>query len=297
MKHINISTYQQLIKTILASTLLFFAVSCDKIEPSEDGTYTVYSGAVGEWEDSEPVADHTHRVWIEKYTGPRCNNCPTADGVIHDILNQASYRDKVVATAIHATAVFGYPIGDSPDLRTDEGEAWCTNFFGNTASFPTVLLNRQKNGSTLNTVNPTSPFTSDIDAIIGEATTVAIAVESHFDSQAGKISITSSIELLDNLDDDITLTVLFIEDSIIATQKMPDGTENAAYVHNHVLRGLVTDKWGFDIDCDKTRGTARKVTLRADLPEGAKQENCQVVAFVSDKSSRTIYNVATCPIL
>ena len=281
---------------ILASSLLLLFASCDKIEPSEDGTYTVYSGAVGEWEDSDPVADHTHRVWIEKYTGPRCNNCPTADGVIHDILNQATYRDKVVATAIHATAVFGTPIGNSPDLRTEEGEAWCTNFFGTTASFPAVLLNRQKNGSTLNTINPTSPFTSDIDAITSEAAAVAMNVSSYFDDQAGKVSITTSVELLEDVADDMTLTVLFIEDSVVAAQKMPDGTENAEYVHNHVLRGLVTDKWGFDIDCDKTRGTARKVTLRADLPEGVKQEHCQVVAFVSDKSSRTIYNVATCPI-
>lgn len=283
------------IQAILGVALLFCFAACDKIEPSEDGTYTVYSGAVGEWEDSDPVADHTHRVWIEKYTGPRCNNCPTADGVIHDICEQ--YAGKVIATAIHATQVFGTPIGSSLDLRTDEGEAWCTNFFGTSAAFPSVLLNRQKSGTTYTIINPTSPFTSDIDAIANEEAAVAMNVSSYFDSQAGKISITTSVELLEDIADDMTLTVLFIEDSIVATQKMPNGTENANYIHNHVLRGLVTDKWGFDIDCDKKRGTARKVTLRAELPEGVNIDNCQVVAFVSDKSSRTIYNVTTCPIL
>ena len=281
---------------ILVSSLLFFFASRDKIEPSEDGTYTVYSGAVGEWEDCSALSDHTHRVWIEKYTGPRCTNCPDADAVIHDIISQSQYSDKVVATAIHASAVFGYPIGESPDLRTDEGEAWSQFFFGNAVSYPSVLLNRQKNGSTYNIISPTAPFTTDIDNILGTPANVAVSVEAHFDSQASKISITSSVELLNNISDDLTLTVLFIEDSLVATQRMGDGTENPNYVHNHVLRGLVTDKWGFDVDCDRTAGTARKVTLRADLPEGVRQEKCQVVAFISDKSTRTIYNVATCPI-
>lgn len=284
---------------ILVSSLLFFFASCDKIEPSEDGTYTVYSGAVGEWEDCSALSDHTHRVWIEKYTGPRCTNCPDADAVIHDIISQSQYSDKVVATAIHASAVFGYPIGNSPDLRTDEGEAWSQFFFGNAVSYPSVLLNRHKNGSTYNIISPTAPFTTDIDNILGTPADVAVSVEAHFDSQASKISITSSVELLNNISDDLTLTVLFIEDSLVATQRMGDGTENPNYVHNHVLRGLVTDKWGFDVDCDRTAGTARKVTLRADLPdrpEGVRQDKCQVVAFISDKSTRTIYNVATCPI-
>lgn len=286
---------------ILVSTLLFIAVACDKIEPSEDGTYTVYSGAVGEWEDCSALADHTHRVWIEKYTGPRCTNCPDADAVIHDIISQSQYSDKVIATAIHASAVFGSPIGSSPDLRTAEGEDWCSVFIGTSPSFPSVLLNRQRNGSTYNIISPTAPFTTDIDNILETPADVAVSVEAHFDSWASKISITSSIELLKDIDTTITLTltVLFIEDSLVATQRMGDGTENPNYVHNHVLRALVTDKWGFDVDCDWTAGTARKVTLQADLPdrpEGVRQDKCQVVAFISDKSTRTIYNVATCPI-
>ena len=296
----KLSTFNVQLSTFLIAALFVFA-GCDKIEPSEDGTYTVYSGAVGEWEDCEALADHTHRVWIEKYTGPRCTNCPTADEVIHDILEQSQYSGKVVATAIHATNVFGYPIGESPDLRIPEGEAWSEFFFGNAAAFPSVILNRQKNGSTYNVINPTAPFTSDIDAIIAEPAYVAMAVDAYFDEQAGKLSITSKVELLNDIvfsnpTDDLTLTVLIIEDSLIATQRMPSGGEDEAYVHNHVLRGLVTDKWGLDIDIEHLSGEARKVTLRADLPEGCRKENCQVVAFVSDKTSRIIYNVATCPI-
>ncbi len=285
------------IRAILALAIVFSTQSCDKIEPGEDGTYTVYSGSVGEWEDGEPVADHTQRVWIEKYTGPRCTNCPTADESIHDITAQPQYSNKVIATAIHATNIFGTPIGDSPNLRTEEGDAWCLNFLGSSAALPSALLNRQKDNNSIEVIQDFSALSGKVNAILTQSATVAIALSSHFDSQADKISITTNIELLDDVADDLTLTVLIIEDSIVATQRMPDGSENSAYIHNHVLRGMVTDKWGFDIDSPKTRGAARKVTLRASLPEGCIMEHCQTVAFVSDKSSRSIYNVAISPIL
>ena len=289
-------TFQRIYQALIVTAALTLAAGCDKIEPSDDGTYTVYAGAVGESEEGAALADHTHRVWIEKYTGPRCNNCPTADDVIHDILEQESYRDNVVATAIHATNVFGYPLDNSPDLRIEAGEDWCQFFFGGNAEFPQVLLNRQREGNGFNVISPISPFTSAIDEIVQSPSDVAIEVKAHFDSQSGSLTITPAIELLSDLPGAITLTVLFVEDSLVAGQRMPDGTTNPAYVHNHVLRGLVTDKWGADIDCGLTSGTTRKVTFKATLPQGCVMANCQVVAFVSDKSSRSIYNVASCPI-
>ena len=50
--------------------------SCDKIAPED---YIVYSGATGEWVDGNGVSDKTQRAFIEKYTGVRCPNCPSAD--------------------------------------------------------------------------------------------------------------------------------------------------------------------------------------------------------------------------
>lgn len=282
---------------ILVSSLLFFFASCDKIEPSEDGTYTSYSGAIGTWEDCPALSDHTQRVWIEKYTGPKCPNCPDADVAINNLAEQPAYQNKLVVTAIHATDAFGSPIfSTSPDLRTPDGESWSNTFFGSAASFPAALLNRQQNGNTLDITQDFSALSGKVDAILSQEASVAIDVNSNYDNQAGKVKITASVELLSEISDDITLTVLLIEDSLVAAQKMPDYTIDTNHVHNHVLRGLITDKWGIDIDIQKSLGSARKVTLFTPLQDNCILNNCHIVAFVSDKSSRTIYNVAACRI-
>lgn len=269
-------------------------VSCDKIEPSDDGTYTIYSGAIGQWEDAASLSDHSQRVWIEKYTGPRCPNCPDADVVINGILEQPQYKNVVIATGIHATAVFGTPYAGNPDFRTDEGETWYTSFLGSSTGLPAAMLNRQRIGSTFDVFTPTAAFNDRIDAILNNDAQVALAIESHFDNQANKVSTTATVEILSEINDDLTLTVLVMEDSLIAAQQMPSHAIDSNHVHNHILRGLITDKWGIDVDA--SHGSARKVTLRSDLPDGCLMQNCHIVAFVSDKSTRFIYNVAACHI-
>ena len=62
---------------VLASVFIF--VSCDKIEQEN---YLVFSGAAGEWYEGTGVSDHSQRAIIEKYTGVRCVNCPSADVAI-----------------------------------------------------------------------------------------------------------------------------------------------------------------------------------------------------------------------
>ena len=273
-------------KSILAmATAMLLFVGCDKIEPSEDGTFIEYAGAVGEWEDANPLSDQSQRVWIEKYTGVRCTNCPDADEVITSTLS--SYAGRVFATSIHDSVSFGDPVAGSRDLRTAVGTAWC-NYFASDGMKPTALLNRQV------TVTPTSPFTGDIDALLAESPKVAVAVASHWDDQAGKISVTTTVQQLSEVSDDLTLTLLVMEDSLIAAQKYPDHTDTN-YVHNHVLRSVITDKWGFDIT-GLSVGTAKKVTLRGDLPEGAVMSRCKIVALVSNKGDRKVLNCAECEV-
>ena len=90
-------------KIVLSLSIIIltaFAIqSCDKIEQNDDGTYTVYSGAVGEWINGNGVADKSQRALLEKYTGLRCNNCPKADTVIATAT--AQYNGLLIPVSIH----------------------------------------------------------------------------------------------------------------------------------------------------------------------------------------------------
>lgn len=272
----------------LAALLL---ASCDKIE---EDNYIVYAGAAGEWNDGNGVSDHAQRALIEKYTGVRCVNCPTADAAITDAL--AQYGSQLLAVAIHDSCLaFTRPIGDSPDLRTDDGDAWSKYFGIYNGSYPNGMVNRKPTATGYDLFTPTGGINDRVNAVIGNSATVAIACSAAKQEEA--INIDVNLEFLQSLTQELTLTLFIMEDGINATQRMPDGSENEEYIHNHVLRDVITDVWGADIDCKGAAGEKRFARfVYTEYKSEWQLENCHIVAFVSDKATREILNVAECEV-
>lgn len=275
--------------SIMSLAATFMLGSCDKIEADENGNYVTFAGATGEWVDGNGVSDHSQRVFLEKYTGVRCINCPVADGVINDA--KAKYGNQLIPVAIHDSGIFSRPYAGYPDLRTDDGDTW-SKFFG-ISEYPSSLLNRAESGKSAHIINPTNSMDGNIDALLAASPAVAIGISSQ--AMNNSLSITTNVEYLQNVSERLTLTLLLMEDSIVAKQSQPDGTTNEAYVHNHVLRDVITDVWGMDVDADGKQGTRRATTI---VFSGIKGDwnlsRCHVVAFVSYKDSRVVLNAAEC---
>ncbi len=261
--------------------------SCDKIEQDN---YIVFSGAAGEWFDGNGVSDHSQRAIIEKYTGVRCVNCPNADIAINDAV--AGYGDKLIAVAIHDSSVFTRPIGQTPCLSTPDGDAW-SHFFGVYAAgqYPTAIINRTLNGNAWDLFTPTSGINSRVDNIIGQAAQVALDVDAHNNNST--VDITVNLEFLQSVGSDLTLTLLLIEDGLVVTQRQPDGSDDENYVHNHVLRDVITDVWGADIECTGNSGEKRIAQFQyTPTSSDWKLSNCHIIAFVADKATKQILNAA-----
>ncbi len=277
--------------SLLCIALLTLA-SCDKIE---ENNYIIYSGAEGEWMDGTGVSDQSQRALIEKYTGVRCVNCPKADTAILNALQQ--YGDKLIAVSIHdSNMAFTRPIGDSPDLRTPDGHAW-SYYFGvlGLGQYPSAMVNRALSGGHFSLFTPTSGINDRVDAVINGSTQVAVAVTAQ--QQNGGITIDVNLEYVQQMSDELTLTLMLMEDGIVATQRQWNGADDENYVHNHVLRDVITDLWGADIDADGKTGTKRHAQFTYTQAQSDwNLDNCHVVAFVSKKSSREIVNVAECEV-
>ena len=97
--------------------------------------------------------------------------------------------------------------------------------------------------------------------------------------------------------EELSLTVLVIEDKIYTTQMKQGEGEIENYEQNHVLRDIITDAWGIDVDANGQQGTKRMVRLNFELRSDCVPENCHLVAFVSDKATRKIINAAQCDLL
>ena len=255
--------------------------ACDKIEPED---YTVYDGAVVTWAASDVEPAPTQRVYVEKYTGPRCSNCPKADetlGAIHD--------NNVVLVSINHPTGQGEPFSGQPDMRTDGGNAWDA-YFGINA-IPSAYINRdrttQYQGSMGNIV-------SAISQALAADPTVALAVSAQ--KSGTKVNINVNIQYLKEYRDKVTLTVAIVEDSLVYKQLLPDGSVDDEYSHNHMLRKVITGFWGRDVEASGTKDECLAGSLSFQPSADINLANSHIVAFISDKASRKVLNCASCKI-
>lgn len=272
---------------VFGFSFIFLLAACDKIEENE---YVVFAGAAGTWYDDSGNIDATQRAFLEKYTGCRCKNCPTADSVIHEALQH--YESRLVAVAVHPKGSnYTIPFSGEPDLGSEDGKTW--NDAHGFNSYPQALINR--NGDAF---VPITNFDSRIDAALAATPQVAVAVEcSNIDTDS--LTITAHLSFLTQVDADLNLTLLISEDGIATTQKMPDGSDSVNYIQNHVLRDVITDVWGTPVEKGSANGAAgsqrmARFTYRPD--EGWNIDHCHIVAFVSNRDTKEILNVAECRI-
>lgn len=269
--------------------LLFSA--CDKIAEDE---YVVFAGASGTWYDSEADIPSAQRAFVEKYTGVRCVNCPNADVVLHALGEK--YGEQLIVAAVHVPNNFGKPLHGEQDLRTEKGSTWFNAFFSASQNLPSALLNRATvDGNSLDIIDPQARFDDKIDAVLASSPLVGMTLSCEKDGNSYNAEV--HIKFEQTVADALTLTMLVVEDKIYTTQesRTADGiVEIENYEQNHVLRDVTTDAWGIDIVADGNQGTKRMIVLPVSLGEGWNPDNCHLIAFVSNKASREIINVAQC---
>lgn len=267
--------------------LMGLMASCDKIEPGENGDYTIFAGAAASWSEGTSIENPVQRAYVEKYTGPKCSNCPYADETLNAAHEQ--FGDNLVLVSINHPTGQGIPYAGYPDLRTDDGTAWDT-YFGINA-IPAAFINRNTETQYQGAM---SNITGDISNALQQQPAIALTVSA---VQSTKIEITVNMQFLEAYTDAVTLTLAIVEDSLKYKQLMPNGDKQEDYVHNHMLRDVITDVWGIDVDGSGATGECCKATLsyRPNV-EGMVLENCHIVAFVSDKATRRVLNSAQCTI-
>ncbi len=179
---------------------------------------------------------YTKKVLIEDFTGHTCPNCPGAAReleAIHDV-----YGDQIIGIALHVSTGFARPHTGSGkfeyDFRTEWGTQW-DNFFNiSSIGLPAGMINR------IGFDDNTHYKGKD-----EWAATVALELEKEPDFGITINSNNNTIEVntkvLNTIEGSYNLVVCLTESNIINWQK--DGTvEVENYIHNHVLRTVLTDE-------------------------------------------------------
>ena len=226
---------------------------------------------------TDPSAVVRSSLLIE-YSGWQCVNCPTAAEEAHRL--QELYGENLVVVVMHPESNPNTRHNNKPALNytCPEADSIYIMMGGtNTTPFPTGNVNMVK--------EPTKGYFNDYDqwaTLVSQAYAapkpMLLALEANGNADSHDVWMAVDMTNLDSKAVEATLQVWLTEDSVIGSQKKPEGTDKE-YAHNHLLRASITPVWGESIQLDAHM--TQQVVYEYTLPDKVVKENYNIVAIVS----------------
>lgn len=224
------------------------------------------------------------KVLFEQFTSEYCVACPSGGERIAEALAQG-YTDQCVRIAHHA----GY---GTDWLTIDESEDY-TWFYGDPMNLlaPAYALNRHynanntKSGYIIQNVGEPNEIAESIAFELLDPAFVTINIDTDVIDNVLHITVSGERhEVFGLLCETPRLTIMIKENQIEAISQYGafDG-----YIHDNVLRRVVTDTWGDVVAWDNNTYTVQYTTPIAD--EWV-MENVQVVAFIHAYDPKDLFN-------
>ena len=212
-----------------------------------------------------------------EYSGWQCVNCPTAAEEAHRL--KELYGENLVVVVMHPESNPNTRHNNKPalDYTCPEADSIYLMMGGtNTTPFPTGNVNMVKN-ATQGYFTDYDMWGTQVSQAYATPKPIRLSQEAYC-IDTNVIWMAVDITNMDSVAIDATLQVWLTEDSVIGSQKKPEGTDKN-YAHNHLMRASITPIWGelLPIEAKMTQQVVYEYTL----PEKVVMENCNVVAIVS----------------
>ena len=249
--------------------------------------------------------DFSRKVLIEQFTSQACGACPSGAQVIKNVI--AGNEDKVVWVSHHA----GYATDDFTIAKSES----IAGQFG-VSGAPNMMLNRDVQtyhdfsidnlgqpiiGQEMSSLvfHPAYLQEGGISTMFQDALKVeglaSINIKQRMEGGKLKVGVYGAVKDLEK----IRLNVMLVENNIKAKQYGPlnsTGSQygyNNEYIHNNVPREIVTVALGDDIILD---AATYEKEYEFSPKSSWKLENCEIVAFVTKSTVKTVLNAASVPV-
>ena len=221
-------------------------------------------------------------VLLEEFTGQSCPNCPSAHALTANLLDD--YPEQLVAVSIQAGPLAGaLEIPDGSDIYS----------LFNVSSQPQGMINRavfDRNREW----HGTGFWRGFVEEEIAKDAGVAIEAEIDYNASTRGLNIQGKATLLNDFADDLKITVMLTESGIVA----PQSNGGSDYVHNHVLRDVVTDFSGDLIEIGNFTDDEATFNLNTTLANEWEESNMKVVVFIHEfENSDYVLQAFEAPVL
>ncbi len=231
---------------------------------------------------------------MEEFTGAACQNCPEGHKIVADIL--ASFPNQVVALGYHpAGNNLSEPVHGGQDFRTDAAKLIADKFGVN--SLPSGIIDRKTFDGTI--VQSRATWKQNVGIALKSPVKINVKSSISSNSQTGSKVLELEVTLLEDIANDLNLSIMLIENKLDAPQK-DGGNVLEPYEHEHVLRKTYTNAIGDLLQkpaadgegYKKGRVFLKKLELDDFAKTKYKEENLYIVSFVSSATNSEIYQAS-----
>lgn len=209
----------------------------------------------------------TKHIFMEEPTGVRCPNCPDGAELMHDL--KIANPGRILSVSVYSPFLNDSVAPAKYNFNTPDAEE-LVNFLGGDPSKPTSSIDRIPT----NYVTPPIPYffskTDWASKVAAELTkTTPLNLELNVLPNGSDYYLKSKVTFTDTFTSSLAMSVYIIEDSVIDLQEFPASVIELNYVHNHVLRKMVTPVSGsnfLDTFPTKEKGRVFERTFNITLP-------------------------------
>ncbi|GJM31074.1 MAG: hypothetical protein DHS20C18_00750 [Saprospiraceae bacterium] len=235
---------------------------------------------------------------LEEYGGIYCIYCPEGNAIASVICS--NHPNDVVLINIHE-GPYANPLTGAPDYRTDFGESLASQTGLN--GYPAGTINRRvfagyEQGQPNTTALNRSYWDWAVESILEETSPVNLAATASLDLTTEEMTIYVEIYYTGNSTTDINkLNIALLQNEIVGPQ-LGGGMGNE-YVHNHMLRDMITGQWGTNVS-PTTTGHFEARTITYSLPSEVRgipidPSKLELGIFISEGRQRILTGIRIQP--
>ena len=264
-----------LLSALVASGIAVFFSACEEVGPNIDFTIPDASLLDTTYVESTVEEPQQKVVFFEDFTGVQCVNCPTAHNKTEELLDL--YPNQLTVVAMHNYFAGAYSDSNEDYTITEANEI--NDYIGPAPAWPAGFIDRKDFGSG----NLYTLLVSNYQVFVEEQLPLVppcnIYVSSSYDAAERRALIKVTVKYTEATTLENHLSVMLLESGILDLQLTLSGIDEV-YVHNHVLRDMLTPATGVNLVGDKEPGRVFEKEFAITLPANWQSEEMEVIAFV-----------------
>lgn len=217
------------------------------------------------------------KVLIQEFTGQGCINCPNGAALVKDLSSQ--YPGSIISVNMHPeNTQYTRPLGRL--LLTSTEATVYYNYF-KPSMLPSALIDGSEPISNL------ALWTNAVMNALERPSAADLEVTTDYDKDTRELTVTYKAKFNQIYSGQLSINIWLTESNIVGPQYSGSNII-MDYVHNHVLRTSLTGEWGVLAGESFIPDDEITATFSVTLDPSWIAENCGVVAFLQDPSSKSV---------